>query len=446
MKTKFLNSTIQNVCLDIAHQLSNIPYVISTCLDENNQIPLLNASPWNAATLSYGYPALICCFSEINHFFPDQKWNDLISQCVEQLVEEIKTRGVNNSSLFSGYAGICFALDMASQERNLYPRLRLQLHSALIENVQSQYLKPIQHFLDSSQPVYPYLYDTIAGVVGILAYLLNHATKKETHACITDILRVLIKLTERIEINGMQVPGWFISSKDLPPNRGDMSHILGVYDTGLAHGISGCLAILAKASLQGVSIPGQVEAMERIVLWLQNHRTNINNFKEVWPSYFHLQDQNEIVPECYYRDGWCYGAPGIIISLFLASCALKDSDLYNYAVDGMHLVCKRFTTQNTLSCPTICHGLSGLLAIVHQMYLATKSEIFLNTSFQISEKILEQYNPDSPFRFKTDVSYNNKQIWIDNPGLLDGSTGIVLSLLFQLSDRPRPWLPIFLMG
>lgn len=441
-----LQVEIKNVCSDVANQLADIEHVIATCFQESNLIPDFQSPPWSPVTLAYGYPALICCFAEMNHFFPDQKWDLLSRQCIEKLISEIKTKGVANDSMFSGYAGICFALDMASQKNHLYHRLRKQLHTNLLERVQIRYLKPLQHFIDTSQPVFPRLYDTVSGVIGVLAYLLNHADEKETLSCILHILRVLVNLTEPIEINGSAVPGWFIASKDIPQSRGDMSHLFGTFDTGLAHGISGVLAILAKASLLGISVPGQIEAMQRIICWLQAHRTDIGAFKEVWPAYIHFQDQKEVVSQSSYRDGWCYGAPGIAFSLFLAGCALKDTSIYDYAVDAMESVCQRFATQNMLSCPTICHGLSGLSTIVHQMHLATKSEIFLNTSTRISENILKKYNKEFPFGFKTDLSYKNKELFIDNPGLMDGAVGVVLSLLFQLSDRPRPWLPIFLIG
>jgi hypothetical protein len=335
---------------------------------------------------------------------------------------------------------------MVSQENNLYPRLRKQLHKHLLERIPHHYLKPIQQSLEASKPVSPRLYDAISGIVGILAYLLNHAGDNETRSCILEILDVLVRITQPILIDGVEVPGWVIASKDLPASRGDMSHVQGSFDTGLAHGISGCLAIFAKASLVGITVPGQFESMQRIIHWLQSHRMDLGEFKNVWPSYVQLQNQKENVTQSSHRDGWCYGAPGIVFSLFLAGCALKDSDLYDYAVDAMKSVCKRFATQNTLSCPSICHGLSGLLTIVHQMYLATKSEVFLNTSTSISEHIRKLYNKDFPFGFKSDVTHSNKQIFIDNPGFLDGASGIVLSLLFQLSDRPRPWLPIFLLG
>lgn len=439
-----LNDTlnIKNICSDIAQKLSDSRYVISTCSKESNLIPIYKSTSWNSLSLAYGYPGLICCFAEMNHFFPNQKWNLVSHDYISRVVSEVKTKGISNHSLFSGTAGICFALDMASQENDLYNPLRKQLHAYLLEHIPVLFLKPISEFIESSQPVYPYLYDTISGVIGILAYLLNHAEEKDTLLCIQQILQVLVKLTEPTE----GLPGWFIASKDLPASKGDMSHLLGVCDTGLAHGISGCLAIFAKASIAGINVPGQVEAMQRIVNWLKSHRRDIGEFKDVWPTYIHFQNQKEIVPQTSYRDGWCYGAPGIVFSLFLASCALKDSNLYDYAVDAMESVCNRFSTQNTLFCPSICHGQSGLLAIVHQMYLATKSEVFLQASNQISEHILKQYLKEFPFGFKSDFTLNNQNVFIDNPGLLEGAAGIVLSLLFKLSDSPRPWLPIFLIG
>ena len=417
-----------DICFSISRNLLDARY-------------LNEASQWDPATLAHGYPGLLCLFAELNHFYPSKEWEDAQDLCVRRLFDAIQKNGIYDSSLFLGTAGICFALDLAS------PPLLERIHSQFLSEIEQNYLAPLQETLGKKEGTPPRLYDLISGLCGFFPYLLRHASREDTLPLLKKMTAALVDLTHPLTIQGRQVPGWFIPSSFA--NEGE-TPFFGILDTGLAHGIAGVLTVLSKACIKNVQVPGLKKAIGTIVEWLQNMRRTIKSFERVWPSRFSLEkipDGFREHSEYSYRDGWCYGAPGIAAALFIAAHALKDFSLYDYALAAMNDLCVRLQNQPTLKCPTMCHGYAGALAAVHQFYLATKDPFYREASERLAGQILAGYDPAAVFGFKSlapqaDGTEKNT----DSPSLLGGSTGVVLSLLFAESTEPRPWLEMFLLG
>lgn len=442
--------TTQEVCLDLAHKLKNIDHVIDISLKKENFIPYINAQPWDSTTLSHGYPGLIIFYSEMDDFFPNQGWDQVAHRYVSFLVRELETKGAHNASLFSGWTGICFAIHVASKHGTRYTQLLSKLHTTLLERIRTSYLNPIQALLKEKQlPLSPFFYDQIAGICGVLPYLLNHLQSTETKDIVRSLIDVIVQLTQDIRIGSENIPGWLNSPQHFIRESERKSYPHGCFDTGLAHGIAGCLAVLAKAHLYGITVDNHEEAMHKIASWLIEKRQDLGDIKNVWPSRLGFTPDVKdfyFIDSDFYRDGWCYGAPGIASALFLASCAFKDQKLYDYAVEAMEQVCFRFQHSPTLECVSFCHGNAGLLTMVHQMSLATKNLLFAETTFKIQQSILEKHCSSFPFGYKCHASVpNGPSVLIDNAGFLDGVAGTALSLLFHASDKSRVWPQLFLI-
>lgn len=436
-----------DICKSLGHQLVKFDDVISILNKPENFIPYIQAQPWGDTSLSHGYPGLICMLSELHYSFPNEPWNEHLHSCIGRLANAISANGIPNQSLFSGSAGICYSILLASQVTNDYHKLREKLHTFLLNKVDTDYLETFRN--NPQFPISPFFYDHIAGITGILSYLLNFKTDARTFETISSLLRILISMTQPIIKESCSIPGWFIPSEMLFRQEHQNLYPNGCFDTGLAHGISGCLAILSKAAICGIDIPDLKLAIKTIANWMINAQCKIGDLEKIWPGRFGFNSKStnhlEILSD-YYRDGWCYGSPGIAMSLLLAGSALKDRFIYEQSINIMLEVCNRFPQKCGLQCPSFCHGLSGLLAISHQFYLASHDEHFATLSKQLVTSIINKYDEELPLGFKCFASVpRENDILIDNAGLLDGASGIILSLLFYRSRFPRPWLPIFLL-
>lgn len=446
--------TINNKCLEIVieigHRLKNIDHVIEISSKKENFIPWINASPWDATTLSHGYPGLICLFSELDNCFPGQQWDVVCHTCILNLVDHLEKKGFHNTSLFSGLTGIAFAIFLASKKGTRYQKLTSKLQPLLLEQISNNYIKPIANTRKEHRFLNPQQYDVIVGISGIIPYLLS-CEGHETRACIEQLLLILVELTEFQDLHGNQVPGWFVPAEFIYREEFREQTPLGLFDQGLAHGIAGCLAALAKSFSQGIIVPGHLESMKKIIGWLKGVRQDINGISNIWPGKikFNPDKANGLeLSDSHYRDGWCYGSSAIALAILQAARAMNCEKNKNDAILALEEGCLRFKTQSNLECVSFCHGWAGLLAIMQQAYFLTQKTVFSETASEIAKHITSQWDASLPFGYKclSAVPNKDKEILIDNPGLLDGVTGAALSLLLSLSKESKPWVQIFLIG
>lgn len=94
-------------------------------------------------------------------------------------------------------------------------------------------------------------YDLLHGLTGIGAHLLQHAPGSDA---LGRILAYLVALTRPLRIDGEDLPGWWVSHD---PQVTTSSEFPGGHaNLGIAHGISGPLALLAQALRRDVTVDG----------------------------------------------------------------------------------------------------------------------------------------------------------------------------------------------
>ncbi len=437
---------VADVCLTLAHRFKDPVWIKQVSLQKQNFMPYIQAYPWDITTLSHGYPGFIILFSEMEACFPDQGWDLIAHRYLVELIQEIEKRGIHNSSLFSGLSGICFAIHLASKQSTRYQTLIAQLNAILIKNIEADYLLPIEETRHVAQALSLFQYDVITGLSGVLSYVLEYVHVEAMQMLAYRIVRVLTLLKEGVLHAGIELPGWYTPVSYLIREEQRAQYPEGSFDTGVAHGVAGCMAALAKAYLKGIIVDNQLETIQKMAFWLQENQVK----GKKWPAKFgfnaRIRNYLEVTTD-FYRDGWCYGAPGIASSLLLAAQALQSDSLKQEAIHIMQVVCERFDSQQNLECVSFCHGLAGLLTQVHAFFLETHLVLFSKTASQITRSILERYDPDFPFGYKCVASLpkGDETVCIDNAGFLDGVIGTLLSLLFSTSSEKQNWVKLFLI-
>jgi hypothetical protein len=216
----------------------------------------------------------------------------------------------------------------------------------------------------------------------------------------------------------------------------------GNLNCGLAHGIPGPLTALALTLLAGYEIDGIRPAIRQLADWLVNHQCASDG--PSWPTVVRLQsDRGQLTEagECdLSRDAWCYGTPGVARALYLAGVALGESAWREIAVEAMLAVHRRPVAARGIDSPTFCHGVAGLLQITLRFAHDTGLEIFDRAAEQLADQILEAVDPDRPMAIASIEPGDNL---VDQPGLLDGATGVCLALLSAGSDVEPTWDRIF---
>jgi len=196
-------------------------------------------------------------------------------------------------------------------------------------------------------------YDLIRGLTGLGVVLRRIGN----HDLLHDVLTYLVRLTETLR----SLPGWWCSngpSRDQPdPAGGHGNH-------GLAHGITGPLALLALTYLDGVHVEGQVAAMNRILSWLDVWEQRSIDGAAWWPQTLTRAELEHRTPKQPGpgRASWCYGTPGVARAVQLAARAVDDALRQRHAEVAFAACIADPAQTGLLTDRGLCHGTAGLLS------------------------------------------------------------------------------------
>jgi lantibiotic biosynthesis protein len=270
-------------------------------------------------------------------------------------------------------------------------------------------------------------YDTITGVSGtgriLLAALTNgHRDAEQGLAAALEMLTHMItspKTPAR--------PGWWHPGDDNPATRG--SPHPGLAGTGMAHGISGPVALLSLAHISGYSVTGQGAAINQAATWLIRWQDG-----STWPPYVTGTelDTGIAAPAPGRRDAWCYGTAGICSALVLAGKATGNPAFVTTAEAAVSALTSRPAAEWDCQGLALCHGYAGVLQ-------ATGAA---NAAMAITGAPVP--------RERSSSQHTGSQAPQQDPGFLNGAAGIALTLAEHADlpgrDGPTRWDAILLLA
>ena len=193
-------------------------------------------------------------------------------------------------------------------------------------------------------------YDLIRGLTGLGVALrrLGH------HDLLGDVLAYLVRLTE--PVNGL--PGWWCWNS---PQRGQPAPAGGHGNLGMAHGITGPLALLALTLRDGITVDGQHGAIARICRWMDTFRRT-GNGSWWWPQWITRDEQagGFVLQRQPMRPSWCYGTPGIARAHQLAALATGDTARRKMAEHALAWCITDPASLALVADSGLCHGWAGL--------------------------------------------------------------------------------------
>jgi hypothetical protein len=286
-------------------------------------------------------------------------------------------------------------------------------------------------------------FDVISGLAGMGAYLLYRRSRPAVADALDAVLGALIHLSAS-DPGGR--PRWYTPPHLMADAATARHYPHGNLNLGLAHGIPGPLALMAIAYREGVDLPGLPEAIQHVARFVADNRIT-GRYGIDWPTAIPLAadgtwDAAKVVEPS--RTAWCYGSPGVARSLWLAGQAIGDSSLMALAVEAMQAVLQRPIPERLIDSPTLCHGVSGLLAIVLRFAQNEGGAAsFAGGADALCQQLLELYDPERPLGYCSIEPGGNR---VDHPGLLDGAPGVALALLGAATTTEPIWDRLFLLS
>ena len=200
-------------------------------------------------------------------------------------------------------------------------------------------------------------YDLIAGLTGLGTYLL---CRHHGGDLLREVLTYLVRLTFPLTVNGTVLPGWWSTHgpQDKPAPHWPGGHA----NLGLAHGISGPLALLSTALRCGIDVAGQIDAISRICRWLDQWKAG-TGAAAWWPGMISAAEHRtgSLDQSGPQRPSWCYGTPGLVRAQQLAGLALDDHSRQRAAELALAGCLADPAQLRQIRSASLCHGWAGLL-------------------------------------------------------------------------------------
>jgi hypothetical protein len=327
------------------------------------------------------------------------------------------------AGLWHGAPAVAFAVNTAAPPGQ-YLRARNQLDTAVTTLMRRRLDAATARMAAAERPSLGE-FDLVRGLTGLGAYLL----RRDPHShLVRQVLTYLVQLTEPVPADddaGTAVPGWWIS--DVPPGRPVDVFRGGHADLGMAHGITGPLALLALAMRSGITVQGQAAAIDRICRWLEAW-CHAGPAGPWWPKRVTLAElragrSSRSGPA---RPSWCYGTPGIARALQLAGCATGDRTRQLHAEDALAGCLSDPGQLAQFTDLALCHGWAGLIA---------------TTWYAAADALSPQVGMGLPRLLDTllDLVAAGDSPSLELPGLIEGSAGIALTLHTMATGTSGGW-------
>jgi hypothetical protein len=394
---------------------------------------------WEPSTLAQGDAGVALTCAYLDGCFANEGWDRVGHRYLELAAADAERLGQMSPGMFGGLAGLAFAAWSLSRGATRYRRMLAAIEAVLLPQVVEQsalLARPDQEGVGFAE------FDVISGLAGAGAYLLCRREDPGAAAGLDAALRALVALT--CDADGR--PRWWTPARLMGNQDTAELYPYGNLNCGLAHGIPGPIALMALALCNDVIVPGLEDALDRSAGWLVDHRAD-DAWGINWPAAVPLtaaglpEPLGSVWPPC--RTAWCYGAPGAARALWLAGVARDRAEWRNLAVEAMETVYRRPQRARAIDSPTFCHGLAGLLQITLRFAHDTRLAVFVEAAEGLTEAILAAFEPDSLLGYRSWEPGGGR---VDQAGLLDGSPGVILTLLAAATNVAPAWDRAFLLS
>ncbi|MGH3921968.1 MAG: lanthionine synthetase C family protein [Pseudonocardiaceae bacterium] len=319
-----------------------------------------------------------------------------------------------NAGLYVGAPAISFILHAAeADEIPRYGRALTRLDAHVASLAHRRVDAALARIDRSEMPAFAE-YDLFYGLTGIGQLLLRRAPGSDA---LGRILGHLVRLTEPLRIDGTWLPGWWASHDPDPllPTPG------GHANFGIAHGITGPLALLAHAMRRGIIAEGHLGAISEICAHLDAWRQDCES-GPWWPQWITRDElrTGRVKQTSPLRPSWCYGTPGIARAQQIAAIATGDTSRQMMAEHALASCLSDPAQLRWITDTGLCHGWSGLYQTA---WRAARDALTPTISTRLPHlvELLTRHAEASEHH---------------NAGLLDGTAGLVLAL--QTAGRSTP--------
>jgi lantibiotic modifying enzyme len=403
----------RELALDLANRIRRAERVrvkLTDVPDWHSRAGLLDRS--HEFSLSSGVAGNALLFAYCHDQWPSEGFADFSRENLHAAIEGLESLS-GRVDLWDGFTGIAWVVDHLSRH---FPHIVGSSESDPNEEIDEALVAILEN--DSSE----LHYDLVSGIVGIGVYGLDRGDGATPREIVRLVIETLRRTAER-DAHGTywRTPGHLAVSED-PALFGG-----GFIDTGMAHGVSGVIALLARAARRQVEERTALELMRSTVDWLRAQRLekiSINCLPaKITPSFTRLGNA-----------AWCYGDPGITAGLTSASQSANDASIEKFASEIGLRVAPFSRSRAGLNSSGLCHGSSGLALLYARLAQCTGAEGYVTAARTWFSELLAEPN-----------LVEDAALWRDEHQFLSGPRGVVLSLLAGATSVEPAWDSVLML-
>jgi hypothetical protein len=266
-------------------------------------------------------------------------------------------------------------------------------------------------------------YDLTHGLAGYGLYFLERLSASPGAGGAASGLDRVVRHLERSATGTPDGVAWRTTPATMPAEY-RAQHPDGYYDCGVAHGVPGIIACLARAGRVAQDPRASALATDA-VRWVVAQRQPPSA-----PGRFPTMVTDAGSDRA--RAAWCYGDPGIAAVLWPVSPELA------------HEIALDCATRDPASCgvrdTALCHGAAGLAHLYHRLFLASGDPALAAAARAWFARTLEMRDPGFGDRGVAGfAAWRGAAGWFPATGLLDGAIGIALALLAAITPAAPAW-------
>ncbi len=280
-------------------------------------------------------------------------------------------------------------------------------------------------------------HELIGGLAGVGFYGLERAHCEGGRRVVTAVVETLERQS-RLQIDGVSwhkgaefIADW---QRDKLPN--------GCWNLGLSHGMPGVISLLAFALRENICADISAHLLEQSVPWLVKQYFQIG-------SRWHVASTVEGPRPERSRLAWCYNELGTTMPILNAAEAMKRDDWRTFAADVLHSLesvsfkeSGVYDTGETCD-PAICHGIAGVAHLFAHGARELNDESLAATARGWMTTLLDARSQKHGVAGFPGIGAPDKVTQVrpvtDDPGFLEGASGVGLVLLAALADETPGW-------
>ena len=274
-------------------------------------------------------------------------------------------------------------------------------------------------------------YDLVSGLVGIAVPVLQRIADGKPSPSSEPLAGSILDHLERLAQPMPAGVAWHTPPSLLPPWQREIAPD-GYFNLGLAHGVPGVVAILARYIAAGVEPDRARPLLDGAVAYLQSVADPQPGRRfAAW-----LPERPSNVPP---RVAWCYGDLGVAVAMMSAAIATARDDWRAYALDLARGMAARPFEASQVVDAGLCHGAAGVAHLFNRMSQATGDAELARAADAWFARTLALRRSEPIAGFPRAAPTDGTMRWEPAADLLTGASGIALALHAAISPIEPAW-------